>query len=434
MLQDRFGLPLSTRSASAVDAYVTGVDLMLSANAGAEAQLDAALAEDPDFALAHAAKARLCQMQARGPEAKAAAERARTLAATLGARERGHVEAVALLIDGKGAQAWAQVQNHVAAFPRDAVPLSLALGVYGLLGFSGRVDHHEAQLALLQGLSHAWDDDWWFLTYLGWSHVETGAVAQGVALLERALAGNPRNAHAAHARAHGYYEAGEAEAGRRFVADWLPDYARDALLHCHLTWHQALFALQLGDADAALALYADGVQPAVAQSPPLFTLADSASMLWRLGAYGHAVSPAQWAEVRAVADAAFPHAGLPFADVHATMATTACHADATARIGEIATLLDNGKLAAGPVVAALCRGVAAFAAGDYDAAVNALEAAYDDLPRIGGSHAQRDVVEDTLIVAYQRAGRREDALQALARRAGVRARHLDETWLARIAP
>src|SRR5665213_626481 len=79
---------------------------------------------------------------------------------------------------------------------RDAVVLSLALGVFGLLGFSGRIDHHEAQLALLESLARHWGEDWWLLTYLGWGRIELGDVAHGAAEVERALAGNPRNAFA----------------------------------------------------------------------------------------------------------------------------------------------------------------------------------------------------------------------------------------------
>ena len=86
-LADRFGLPLSATSDAAVADYVAAVDLMLSANAGAEALFDRALAADPDFALAHIARARLCQVQARIPEAKTAAAEARALAHRVTPRE-----------------------------------------------------------------------------------------------------------------------------------------------------------------------------------------------------------------------------------------------------------------------------------------------------------------------------------------------------------
>lgn len=56
---DRYDLPLSTSSALAAGRYRDGVDLLLSLWPGASEALDEAIAADPDFALAHAARARL---------------------------------------------------------------------------------------------------------------------------------------------------------------------------------------------------------------------------------------------------------------------------------------------------------------------------------------------------------------------------------------
>jgi hypothetical protein len=158
-LADRVGLPLTTQSPQAAESYNRAVDLLLSANTGAEALFDAALAADPEFALAHIARARLCQVQARMPEAKQAAAEARGLRDGVSAREQGTIEVIALTIDGAGPQAMACLEDHVAEYPRDALALSLALGVFGLLGFSGRLDHHEAQLALLERLAPHWGED-----------------------------------------------------------------------------------------------------------------------------------------------------------------------------------------------------------------------------------------------------------------------------------
>ncbi|HUI35483.1 MAG TPA: hypothetical protein VLX67_08155, partial [Stellaceae bacterium] len=116
-LTDRFGLPVTASSPSAVEDYVTAVDLMLSANAGAEALLDLALAADPEFAVAHIAKSRLCQVQARIPEAKDAAARARALAGRVTPREARQIEIVARAVDGNGPGAMALLEDHVADYP-----------------------------------------------------------------------------------------------------------------------------------------------------------------------------------------------------------------------------------------------------------------------------------------------------------------------------
>ena len=427
-LTDRFGLPVTASSPSAVEDYVTAVDLMLSANAGAEALLDRALAADPEFAVAHIAKSRLCQVQARIPEAKDAAARARALAGRVTPREARQIEIVARAVDGNGPGAMALLEDHVADYPRDGLALSLALGVFGLLGFSGRIDHHEAQLALLERLAPHWGDDWWFLTYLGWARIELGDIARGAAEVERALEGNPRNAFAAHARAHGYYEAGDPERGAAFVAEWLPGYDRDSQLHCHISWHLALFELARGNAEGARAIYADAIRPSVSHAPPLFNLADAASFLWRWRIYELGRDPGDWDEVATYARRCFPQAGIHFADVHAALAESPELTDE--RAGQCRARLDAGRLPQGTVVPELCVGAAAFARGDSAEAVARLGAAMPELARIGGSHAQREVFEDTYIVACLRAGERQKAAERLKTRLARRPSPRDQRWLA----
>jgi tetratricopeptide (TPR) repeat protein len=432
-VNDRFDLPVTCAAAAAGEDYVAAIDLLLSAWPGAEVLLDRALAADPDFALAHIARGRLLQLRARIPEAKAAAARARSLADRVRARERRHIETIALSIDGAAGEALALVRAHVAEYPHDALPLSLALGVFGLLGFSGRRDHHEAQLALLRELAPHWGNDWWFLGYLGWAYIETGEVATGTRLVERSLAGNPRNAHAAHQRVHGFFESGDAAGGAGFVEDWLKGYERTGQLHCHLSWHLALFELARGDAERARAIYLDNIRPSVAQAAPMLVLADSASFLWRWRFYGVAAPlDEEWAEVAAHARRHFPRASLAFADVHAALVEAATR-DADSLQGRIAGLRGlarDGRLPPGQVAPALAAGAAALGRGDNAEAARVLEAALVELPRIGGSHAQREVFEDSLIVAYLRSGQSAKAAPLLRSRLGRRPSTRDEAWLA----
>src|SRR5436190_3789021 len=143
MLDDRYGLAISTSSASALDAYVDGVDRLLSANAVPEDSFARAVEIDPGFALAHIGCARALQLQARAADARSAAARARSLIGGLTARERSHVEALAIAVDGDAVTALAAIQAHLAEWPRDAMVLAPATGVYGLIGFSGRADRNE---------------------------------------------------------------------------------------------------------------------------------------------------------------------------------------------------------------------------------------------------------------------------------------------------
>jgi len=325
------------------------------------------------------------------------------------------------------------VRAHAAEYPRDALPLSLALGVFGLLGFSGRRDHHQAQLALLEGLAPHWPEDWWFLGYLGWAQIETGTVAAGTRLVERSLALNPRNAHGAHQRVHGYFEAGDAAGGADFIEHWLDGYERAGHLHCHLSWHLALFELARGNSARAKAIYIDNIRPSVAQSAPMLSLADSASFLWRWRIYDVAPPLDQaWGEVAAHARRHFPKASLAFADLHAALAEAATGDDhgLQGRVAGLEQLARDGRLLPGDVAPALCAGAGALGRGGNQNAAQALEAALADLPRIGGSHAQREVFEDTLIVAYLRCGQFAKADILLRWRLARRPSARDDAWLA----
>jgi len=287
----------------------------------------------------------------------------------------------------------------------------------------------------LERLAPRWDEDWWFLTYLGWARIETGDVATGAREVERALALNPNNAYAAHARAHGYFEAGDAEAGAAFIAAWLPGYDRKSQLHCHLSWHLALFELARGQPERARALYEDAIRPAVSHAPPLFNLADAASFLWRWRIYGETPPLDEpWDEVVAHAKRHFPRGGIHFADVHAAFAEAVSGEDAALamRIAQLGELDQAGRLPQGAVIPALCAGAAAFAQGDYDAAADTLGAALPELARLGGSHAQREVFEDTYIAACLRAGRHDKAAERLSARLARRPSARDRDWLAAV--
>ena len=426
---------MTTASTRALALYVDGVDRILSANAGAEAVLSEALALDPGLALAHVALGRNAQLYGRMAEARVAAARASACVAGASERERRHVEALAFALNGEAGRATTAVEAHAREFPRDGLVLSLALGVYGLIAFGGRPDHHEAQRALLEELAPRWPEDWWFLTYLGWSRVETGDPNGGAPVLERALALNPRNAHGAHARTHARVELGETAEGVAFLEAWLRDYDPAAILYGHLHWHLALFELDRGEADRAMVRFRAAMRPAVAQSGPMAALADMASFLWRCGLYRAGPRPLPWEEVAAYAERWFPGAGLAFADLHAAMAEAATSnaQGLDRRIAELERRAAEGRLPQGRVVPLLCRGLAAFASGDAAEAADLLAAAMPDLTRVAGSHAQREVFEDTLIAAWLTCGRPERARELLTRRLARRPRAQDLAWMAETA-
>lgn len=415
---DRYDLPLSTPSAAARDAYVAAVDLLLSAQAGAEQGFADALAADPTFALAAIGRARVLALCGLAAEAREAAALARTLAIRATRRERQHVEALALAVEGRGADALAATRAHLADFPRDAMVVAPATGVFGLIGFSGRREREAELLALLDPLAPHYGADWWFTGAHAFAMVEAGHAGRARPLAERALALNRDNANAVHVYAHACYEQADDDAAARYLDDWLPGYAPGGTLHCHLWWHVALFAVVRAAFDRAWDAYTKWIAPDASWGPPLNTLTDGTSLLWRAELAGAPRQPVWWTAAHDHARAAFPRVGIAFADVHAALAAAGA-GDAAALTTLTRALREHeaaGRQAAGPIVVALAEAFGAFARGDHAAVIARLAPLIDEHVRIGGSRAQRDLVEHTLLAAYLRAGRPADAEALLARR------------------
>ena len=124
--------------------------------------------------LAHIARARALQVRAQVAEARQAASSARALTTNITERERQHIEVVALLVESRPAKAMALLLKHVDQWPKDALPISIALGAIGLFAFSGRTDSRIREREFLESIKHHWSEHWWFDTYYGWVLVETG--------------------------------------------------------------------------------------------------------------------------------------------------------------------------------------------------------------------------------------------------------------------
>jgi Tfp pilus assembly protein PilF len=429
--EDRYGLPLSTDSPEAANAYRDGIDLMLSAWPGAAEAFDRALETDAEFALAHVARARVHSFYQQGEAARTEAAAARELVARRGTeRERGHVETLALAVEGNLPAALSSALRHLESFPRDAVVMSLPLGAFGLFAFSGMADHDRARQELCERHAPHYGEDWWFLSNYGWAMTENGEVAKGRAMTERAFDMRRANAYAAHALLHAMFEGGSVADADALVTQWIGGYDRSGILYGHIYWHQALGALEVGDASKALSIYEKILQPSVTVAPPLNAMSDCASLLWRLLAYGHAVPANLWADAEAYAKAQFPKSSLPFVEMHMALLAAATYNQAALeeRLRVIEQRLGDGKLAAGPVVPQICRAMNAFAGEDFRTCVTLLEPVLDDVVRIGGSHAQREIIEDTFIVALIRSGELPRAQTLLNHRLHRRPSPRDARW------
>lgn len=408
MLKDRYDNPISTSSAAARDAYIRGCDELLSAGAGTEAAFRAAIAADDGFALAHIALARTLQILGRGGEVKAPRERAVALSSGTTPREQSHIAIFEKILTGQGAAALEMIRAHVKTWPRDAMALAPATSVFGLIGFSGKAGREKDQLAILEPLAPHYGTDWWYQTVLAFAEIELQLHDRGRRNIEAALATFPRNAHAAHIRAHLYYEEGQREAGLAYLTDWAKDYPREGQINCHVHWHLALWSMETGRIDDAWRIYRTAMHPGAAWGPQINVLTDCAAFLARAEFNGGPRRPELWRDLSDYAAKWFPNSGVQFADMHSALSF------AMAGNGEaLAKIADAPKGPAADVLAPLARGFGGFAKGDWDGAIREIEPLLATHERFGGSRAQRDLLEYTVACAYLRSGRAETARRLL---------------------
>ena len=409
--EDRYGNALSTSSGTAHDAYVVGVDKLLSGGWGIDEAFREAIAADQDFALAHIALARSLQVLGRGNEAKAPLERALALAPATTAREQSHIAIFAKILRGQGAEAISMIAEHMKHWPRDAMVLAPATGVFGLIGFSGKSGREVEQLALLEPLATHYGDDWWFRTVLAFAEIELNKHDSGFKNIEAALRSFPRNAHAAHIKAHLFYEKGECEDGLAYLDQWNATYPREGQLHCHISWHLALWSLETGRRDQAWKIYREALHPGGSWGPQINVLTDCASFLARAEMAGEPRSLELWKEISQYAAKWFPNSGIIFADMHSALAF-AMAGDAAA----LARIVENPKGPAADILVPIARGFDSLARGDWTRAVDELKPVLQVHERVGGSRAQRDLLEYSVTCALLRSGRPDEARRLIASR------------------
>ena len=421
MLTDRYDLPLSTASSAARDAYIQGCESKLTMQPGAIEAFDRAIAADPGFALAHVARAHVLLERGNAAAARESMAVANSLATGLSARETSHIAFFDLLSAGDSEAALFALSPHLSAWPRDALVLGTTAFTNGLIGSSGRMGQKRALLDLLDRLAPGYGDDWWFTAHHGMALSENGQRDAARPKIDRSLAQNPNNPWAAHARAHLCYEEGDPATARAFLGSWLTTCPRNGLLYSHLSWHLALGDLEAGDAAAAYRLFKEAFSPDVHSGPSRAKVTDAVSFLWRWELAGHPRDTEAWRMMHDFANSALPRAGVAFSDMHIALAQAVAGNDAAlaARVRQMEDLAREGRYPSGPFIPALSRAFAAFERRDFSTAIDALEPIAGELERIGGSRAQLDLVEFTLLKAYLDADRLDDARRLLSmRRAG----------------
>lgn len=193
--------------------------------------------------------------------------------------------------------------------------------------------------------------------------------------------------------------------------EWAKEYPKEGPIHCHVSWHQALWSLETGRRDEAWRIYTKDLQPGGSWGPQINVLTDYASFLARAEMAGDTIDPELRRTISRYASQWFPNSGIVFVDMHSALAF-AMAGDGDA----LRSLIDTPKGPAADILAPIARGFDAFAHQRWSEAVRELQPILATHERVGGSRAQRDLLEYTVTSALFRNGQAEEARQLVSMR------------------
>ena len=416
--RDPYGYEL-TSSPEAARAYNRGVDSLLRLRSGAEQAVASSLALDPTFAVGHATLALLGHEMCAAIDVGSRISDALALAPRATERERSHVHAVAAHLRGDSRP----LIGHLETYPRDAVLLSTAVPT---IAFAGVTDVPAEAWRIVERAAPAYGDDWWFTGLLAFVRQEQGRFDEAMDLSCRSLAEEPSAGHSAHARAHAHYETGDHGAGLAWMDSWVEGAGRRTESLSHFSWHAALHELSLGDLDAVRRRYESQLRPDGALG--CRALVDTGSLLFRWALTPDAQDvPAMTGVAKATPDSTLRRPATPFLALHTAVLLLAL--DDAAALGELeAWAAAHHHPTHREVVAPLARALRDMASGRCSAAADQLAALATQTWRLGGSDAQREVIEEARISALLRAGRLDEARVLLDARLDRRESPRDRMW------
>ncbi|MER9023057.1 tetratricopeptide repeat protein [Mesorhizobium sp. M0815] len=404
-VRDAFGLALSGATEAGFSSYSQAVRELQCFIGDPVGSVDRAIAEDPGFVMAHVFKGYLFGLATEREAtavAKACHEAALPLAATT--REQAHVAALGHLAEGRWHEAARVLEDIAIEFPLDALALQTGHQIDFFTG-NARMLRDRIGRALPSWQSgmpgyHA------ILGMQAFGLEEMGDYARAEKLGRTAVDIEPRDGWAQHAVAHVMEMQSRQKDGILWMRANPEAWTRESFLQVHNWWHLALFHYDLGETDDVLALY-DG--PIYGERSTLaLNMVDASAILWRLHLGGVDVGD-RWTALAAnwLPKASAGH--YAFNDAHAMMAFVGAGLEAPARglleaQREAMQGKDDNAGFTRDVGHPLTLAIKAFGDGNYAGTIRLIRPIRAIAHRFGGSHAQRDVIDLTLIEAAVRSG------------------------------
>jgi hypothetical protein len=231
----------------------------------------------------------------------------------------------------------------------------------------------------------------------------------------RAVDANADDVWGIHAVVHTYEMRGQVPDGVRFMRARRRDWAEGNFLNVHNAWHYALYLLQAGDTAGALDLYDTFLHHPASEDIAL-ELLDATALLWRLHLEGIQVGD-RWQPLAEAWTRVLAPGFYPFNDMHAIMAYVGngeldrarAVVAALERVAGEGDRHTTGREMTSAVGLPVCRSLLCFGTGRYEQVLDDLLPIRTRVHEFGGSHAQRDAVERTILEAAIRARRHEVA-------------------------
>ncbi|MET0539363.1 MAG: tetratricopeptide repeat protein [Xanthobacteraceae bacterium] len=424
MLKDAHGLTITTSSAEAAAAYDRTIESYLKARLDARDHLAALLKADPQFGLAQCLKgyfAMLLYKQAALPAASEAARKARLLTQSATARERLHVDALEAWVAGDLDRLLAIWEAILREYPTDVLAFRLAHYKYF---WTGRA---REMLASLDRIAPRWGRELpGYGPLLGcrsFALEECGDYAAAEAAGRESIEIDPADLWAAHAVAHVMEMQGRPRDGIAWLEALAPHWEGTNQLQHHLWWHRALYHYEQREFDKVLALYDESfrnLNSPLTQSQPDFIIdvQNAASMLFRLERQGVDVGN-RWIEIAEKAEQRIDDCLSPFTLPHWMMALAATGRDTVARrmldaMRAYAKGVSDNASVVREIALPVSEAVVAHRHGEYSAALDVMRPIIADTQRMGGSHAQHDVLRQLFLDCAVRAGSADDIRRVLA--------------------
>ena len=418
-VMDRHGLVLTGASPKAGDLYGEALSAYHCYAGEPFPLLQAALTDSPGFVMAHVLKAYMTLVGSntsiRGI-GLSAVKAANGHGATT--REAGHVAAISQIMTGEFRTAGRILEDVAIDHPRDVLALQVGQQMDFLVGDSRMLRDRIARA--LPAWSEGMPDHHAVLGQYAFGLEETGLYDRAEAAGRRAIELEPRNGWAQHAVAHVLEMQNRRADGIAWMTANAADWSHQSFFAIHNWWHLALFHLGLDEVDEVLRLY-DG--PIYGErSTMAFDMVDAAALLWRMKLRGVDVGD-RW-EILADNYVAQPRGQYAFDDVHATLALVGAGRDADAQAmieAMVAAAMGGGENAqvTRDVGLPIAEAILAFGRGRHAETVERLRSVRNRASCFGGSHAQRDIIDLTLIASAGLSGETSLERALIAERAAA---------------